>query len=661
MDYRTLPLDTLKSYILELNRAYHDLDDPIVADSEYDHALRILNERLADAGEPVMSFVGAKGTAKGFEKSRHRVPTLSLDNVFSSDEMSNYVKGQIGKGVTRFIAEPKIDGLSLTLTYVDGTFVKGVTRGDGEVGEDVTANVKVMKDVPMAISMMGLVEVRGEAYMSKADFIDMNAELEASGKKLKANPRNAAAGTLRQHDVEEVRKRGLSFIAYNLESDRPLPYTRDSECMEALKSMGFEAIEYRCIADPARLMEQAEDVFQYHNEVRSSRGYDVDGIVFKVDDLPLRREIGETSRFPLWGIAWKFDAEKAPTHLLSVTYQVGRTGAVTPVANLQPVGVGGVIVQRATLHGYENFMKTRPHVGARVIIQRAGDVVPEIVSMEGGDAPVEFPNTCPSCGRPMTLRGASMFCTASQSEDCRERDIQFISYVASRDVLNINGVSTGTVTTLYDAGAIRRPHDLFILEEGCGPHEMRDKFYQVYTGRSREIIQQGITACRETPIDFWRFISALGIPLIAKSTPKEIARIAGTPSNLRNLLDTGYDFTPHIGAARASNLAEWYEDAGNKDYFLVMAAILTITPVEPVDGNGVLSGKTIVFTGSIEGYDRKRLEGIAEKMGAKASGSVSKKTDMVVFGDKAGSKYTKAVELGVPVMRIEEWLAEFAS
>lgn len=651
MDYRSLPLDTLKSYILELNRAYHDLDDPIVSDAEYDGALRILNERLDLEGLPPMDFVGAKGTAKGFSKSTHRVPTLSLDNVFSNAEMERYVNGTREKGVTSFIAEPKIDGLSLTLTYVDGLLIKGVTRGDGLIGEDVTENVRFMKDVPAGIPMMGLVEVRGEAYMQKADFLAMNVELEAAGKKPKANPRNAAAGTLRQHDVKEVQKRGLSFIAYTLESSSPLPFSLDSECMDALASMGFNAIEYTVI-DTAHgsLMEQADRVFSSHNDIRSSRGYDVDGIVFKANDLSIRQEIGATSKFPLWGIAWKFDAEKAPTQLISVTYQVGRTGAVTPVANLAPVGVGGVIVQRATLHGYENFMKVAPKVGAKVIIQRAGDVVPEIVSMTGGEDTIEFPETCPSCGRPLVQSGASMFCSASLSEECRERDIQFIAYIAGRDVLNINGVSVGTVTTLYDACVIRKPSDLFLLDETNG------QFGQVYSGRSREIIEEGIRVCRETPIEFWRFISALGIPLVAKSTPKAIAKVAGTPQELKALLSSHHDFTSEIGEARNANLHEWYQEPANQDYFDKLFSHLNIIPVETGETDGPFAGKTLVFTGSIEGYDRKKLEQIAEGLGAKTSGSVSKKTDLVVFGDKAGSKQTKAVELGIQTMRIEEWL-----
>lgn len=648
MNFNDMSIDNLFAFIQRANTAYHDGDDPIISDAEYDRGFHILRQKMIDAGMEEPSFVGAE-SSKGFNKVRHLSRRLSLDNAFTEEDMLSFIRRAEEAGADSFISEPKIDGLSLTLTYINGHLIKGITRGDGIEGDDVTVNLMVIKDIPKIISCKDHLEVTGEIYMNKEDFMALNNLLESRKEKLKANPRNAAAGTLRQHDIEAVKERNLSFFAYALDFVvGKNPFTTDAENMDFLVMEGFSVPEYHVVS-----AENLTDNYKMHNEVRSGRIYDVDGVVYKVNNLQVRKNMGIGSRTPYWGIAWKFDAEVATTHLKDVTWQVGRTYALTPVAELEPIGIGGVMVGRATLHGVERFEEFAPSYNAVVKVRRAGDVIPEIIDIESDlNHIIPVITECPCCHSKVKRIGANLFCTAYEDgRPCRDRDIQAISYVVSRDVLNLDGVGEGVIEKLYDASIIQNVCDLFLLDS-----TLKESFRLVYPGRAGDKIIEGVEGgCKN--VEFRRFISALMMPLIAKSTPKKLAELSGDPVMFYDMVLRGDDFTDLVGPARNQNIIDWFSMPVNRQYYMKLMEQLEIIPVEKVSSDSEWAGKTVVFTGSIGEYTRDGITSFAESLGIKVSNSVSKKTDLVVYGDKAGSKLDKANKLGVKTMTADEWIA----
>ena len=654
--FETMPLEELDALVTAWNTSYHDDDISLVSDAMYDATFRLLNKRLKDAGLPEKMFVGAAGT-KGFKKVTHAVKCYSLENAFTLDDIMKFIKAAKASGCRVVTEEPKIDGLSLTLTYIDGALVLGATRGDGSVGEDVTENVRRMKNVPLTIPAGGTVHVRGEAYMCQADLDRYNENL-SKGKKPLKNLRNAAAGTLRQHNADEVSKRGLSFLAYDIISDDTAGQTH-LDNFYSLTSMGFEATSISVLElneKESTLKKWVQDIYDHHEKIRSARGYDVDGIVLKVNEPNIRKEMGATSRVPSWAIAWKFNAQQVPTKITSLDFQVGRTGTVTPVANLEPVAVGGVIVSRATLHGYKNYLDNPPAIGADVVIQRAGDVIPQIVSIENGDnTPHPFPEHCPSCGSHLVLDGANMFCV---SDHCPDRDKAMLSYVVSRDVLNVVNVGEKNVQEMYDAGLIADAADLFNLVDNDKTATLHD-FRLLYPSRAGTIILSGVKKAREA-VEMWRFIAALGISKMSESHPRKLAEAVGTPQKLWEMVDAGHDFTDILGPARNGFLTDWFKVKHNRDYYQKLSKVLDVTPVTVQEKvlDSVWSGLKIVFTGSSGGVDRKELEAIARRFGATPSSSISRKVDLVVYGEGAGQKLTKAQDLGVRTLPVEEWLSQ---
>lgn len=647
MNFNDMSIDNLFAFIQRANTAYHDNDDPIISDAEYDRGFHILRQKMIEAGMEEPSFVGAE-SSKGFNKVRHLSRRLSLDNAFTEDDMLSFIRRAEEAGADSFISEPKIDGLSLTLTYINGHLIKGITRGDGVEGDDVTVNLIVIKDIPKIISCKDHLEVTGEIYMNKEDFMALNNLLESRKEKLKANPRNAAAGTLRQHDIEAVKERNLSFFAYALDFiGSKNPFVTDAENMDFLSMEGFSVPEYHIVN-----AENFIDDYKMHNDVRSGRMYDVDGVVYKVNNLQVRKNMGIGSRTPYWGIAWKFDAEIATTHLKDVTWQVGRTYALTPVAELEPIGIGGVMVSRATLHGIDRFEEFAPSYNAVVKVRRAGDVIPEIIDIESDQNHIITAITqCPCCQSKVKRIGANLFCTAYEDgRPCRDRDIQAISYVVSRDVLNLDGVGEGVIEKLYDAGVIQNVCDLFLLNSS-----LKDSFRIVYPGRAGDKIIEGVEAGRKN-VEFRRFISALMMPLIAKSTPKKLAELSGDPIVFYDMVLRGDDFTDLVGPARNQNINDWFSMPSNRQYYMRLMEQLEIIPMEKITSNSEWAGKTVVFTGSIGDYTRDGITSLAESLGIKVSNSVSKKTDLVVYGDKAGSKLEKAQKLGVNTITADEWL-----
>ena len=639
-DFTIMTNDELIAMAEQAETAYHDADEPIMTDAEYDQLIAIMN-----AKDIKRHKVGAKSTS-GFNKMAHKRKRLSLDNAFSNDDMGAFIKRILVEGATTLLSEPKIDGLSLTLTYNKGILVSGVTRGDGFVGDDVTENVRVIKSIPHSICYKGNVDITGEVYMNKSDFLALNTELEAQGKKIKANPRNAASGALRQHDVEEVKNRNLSFFAYHVDSDG-LTFDTDVKYMEFLVKNGFSVPEYR-IVDLNDFEALLAD-YQHHNTVRSSRDYDVDGVVYKVNEIDARQRLGEGTRTPYWGIAWKFDAEIATTHVRDIIWQTGRTSVITPVAILEPVGIGGVIVSRATLHGMDMFESMNLSRRATVQIRRAGDVIPEILNVvTATDDMFEAVTVCSCCGSDIKRIGANIYCTAyNNGNPCRDRDIAALTYVVSRDVLNINFVGEGVIIELYDAGIIKNTIDLFSLHQHEG-------FRAVYPGRQGDKILASISDIADHPVALWRFISALMIPMIAKTTPKKIAGLVGNTGELRARFVSGYDFSELIGNVRNQNIHDWV--ARHMDYFDGLLACLNVEVVDVSVIESQWKGQSIVFTGSIEGYGRDEISALAEKYGIKVGSSVSKNTSLVVYGEKAGSKLEKATKLGVQTMPADEWL-----
>jgi len=683
----------LEKRIRAADIAYHRDDAPIMDDAQYDllkrelKALEAARPDLASPDSPTRQ-VGAP-PAEGFVKIRHARRMMSLANAFENGEIAEFqatIRNFLNlapDAPLSMTAEPKIDGLSLSLRYEKGRLVQAATRGDGEVGEDVTANARMIPSIPVVLDgcvpVPDLLEVRGEVYMSKSAFAELNGRLEAAGEKPYANPRNAAAGSLRQIDPERTRARPLAFFAYSWgDHSAPLADTQ-MEAVARLADLGFETnpLMRRC-ADAAALLDHYGTI----QEARPDLDYDIDGVVYKIDDLALQERLGFRSTTPRWALAHKFPAEMAWTRLLAIDIQVGRTGALSPVARLQPINVGGVLVSNATLHNAD-YIAGRDSAGAAiregrdlrvgdwVSIYRAGDVIPKIADVDlsrrpAGTEPYVFPSVCPVCGSgTMREPGESViYCTGGMG--CPAQAVERLVHAVSREALDIRGFGEKLVDLLHEKGWLAEPADIFRLEAAHGEGSVAplSALEGWGTGSAAKLFR-AIEAGRDQPLD--RVIYAFGIHHVGRSVSKLLARHYGSWSSFRAAMERAEIGSGEvwddliaiegIGAVILEALVAAFRQEAERTAIDALAAEIRISDVAaPSLADHELAGKTLVFTGTMESMGRAEAKARAEALGARVSGSVSAKTDILVAGDKAGSKARKAAELGVKVIGEEEWL-----
>lgn len=683
----------LADEVAEHDRRYHQEDAPTISDAEYDALRARLNE--IEAAFPhlrarVTQTVGAAPSGK-FAKVRHAVPMLSLGNVFSVEEAEEFVAR-----VRRFLdwpesrelaitAEPKIDGLSLSLRYENLRLVSAATRGDGAEGEDVTANVRAVlasTGIPemLPTDAPAIAEVRGEIYLSHADFQAINARQAELGGKIFANPRNAAAGSLRQIDAKITATRPLRFFAYAWGEMSARPATTQTGMVETFARWGFPVnpLMKRC-ADVAALIAH----YRLIERERPVIGYDIDGVVYKVDDLALQGRLGFVARAPRWAVAHKFPAEKAITRLNAIDIQVGRTGALTPVAKLEPITVGGVVVSNATLHNPDEIARLDVRVGDFVVVQRAGDVIPQVVEVvqdrPRGDAPYVFPTTCPCPLKTPVVReetssgaeGAVRRCSGEFA--CPYQRMEHLRHFVSRRAFDIEGLGEKQIAFFFECPVetlrIREPADIFTLEARNAAQDLQKiENFEGFGKTSVANLFAAINARRTIALE--RFIFALGIRHVGETTAKILARAAGEwPAfeAMARRIAAGeaeaiaeLQAIDQIGPSVTEALGEFFGRAEAVAMVDRLVAELTILPAEKPRGESPVTGKTVVFTGSLERMTRDEAKARAESLGAKVAGSVSKKTDLVVAGPGAGSKLEKATELGVKVISEDEWLALIA-
>ena len=665
-------LERLATEIAHHDRLYHGKDAPEISDADYD-ALRRLNAaiearfpELARADSPTHRV----GTApeSGFAKLRHRTPMLSLDNVFDAEEFAEFctrARRFLGRAEPlSFVAEPKIDGLSINLTYDNGRFIHGATRGDGTEGEDVTANLRTMKSVPLRLKghAPDRIEIRGEVFMTKADFLAMNQAQAEAGEKVFANPRNAAAGSLRQLDPKITASRPLRLFAYAQgESSEPVATTH-WEYLDRLRAWGFD------VNPLSRRLDTEDDAAAFQQQMaleRAGLGYDIDGVVYKVDDLSLQRRLGFVGRAPRWAIAWKFPAEQATTRLNDIRIQVGRTGALTPVAELEPVNVGGVLVSRATLHNEDEIARKDVRIGDTVVLQRAGDVIPQIVSVILDRRPpdaraFEVRETCPVCGSHAVRPPGEAVRRCTGGLICPAQRVERLIHFVSRPAFDIDGLGEKTVQEFYDEGWLHSPADLFRLPAREDEIATREGWGKL----SARNLSRAIEARRGVPLD--RFIFALGIRRIGESNARLLARHYGSYENWKSQMLAARQIGSDerlalgsiigIGTAIAEELVDFFDEPRNVGILDALTAEVTVQDAAPVEtADSPVAGKTVVFTGTLETMTRPEAKARAEALGAKVTDSVSKKTDYVVIGADAGSKAKRAAELGVTTLTEQEW------
>jgi len=673
-------LAALAAEIAHHDALYHQQNKPEISDADYD-ALRRRNDAIElrfpelKRGDSPSQKVGA-APAAGFSKVRHAIPMLSLGNAFAGEEVEEFVQRirrflNIKEGEpVEFVAEPKIDGLSCSLRYEHGRLVMAATRGDGQEGEDVTANVRTIGDVPKELTgaVPDVLEVRGEVYMDRAEFMKLNERRVAKGQPIFANPRNAAAGSLRQLDPKVTAGRHLGFFGYSWgEVSEPLGATQ-WEVRLRLKDWGFRPNK------PSVLCDGTDALLRYYDQVqerRSSLPFDIDGVVYKVNRLDWQERLGFVSRAPRWAIAHKFPAERAQTRLKAITIQVGRTGAMTPVAELEPVTVGGVVVSRATLHNEDEIIRKDVRVGDLVVVQRAGDVIPQIVQVVEDKRPPEsepyqFPDHCPVCGSAAVRPEGEVIRRCTGGLICDAQAVERLRHFVSRDAFDIEGLGEKIIREFWDEQMVLRPSDLFRLRAKDAASLTKLTNRHGWGDKSAAKLFDNIDARRNVPLD--RFIFALGIPQVGQTTARLLARCYRTFEHLRESMAAAQIHgseaygeligIEQIGPSVADDLLGFFAEPHNLEVLddLLAAGVTVQEFVPPKVQTSVIAGKTVVFTGTLETVTRSEAKARAEALGAKVAGSVSAKTDYVVVGADAGSKATKARELGVTTLTEQEWL-----
>jgi DNA ligase (NAD+) len=666
------------------DRRYYQDDAPTISDADYDALRRryeALEARFPELAtrESLTRKVGA-APAEKFAKLKHAVPMLSLGNVFSEEEVYEFVArvrrflGLSEEAPLAFTAEPKIDGLSCSLRYEKGRLVNAATRGDGFEGEDVTANIRTIREIPHRLrgAAPDVIEARGEVYMAHADFSALNERQALARKPVFANPRNAAAGSLRQLDASITAERPLRFFTYAWGEASELPATTQMAVIEAFARFGLP------VNPLTRVCSGAEEMLTHYRAIEAQRatlGYDIDGVVYKVDDIALQTRLGFVSRAPRWAVAHKFPAERATTILRGIEIQVGRTGVLTPVARLEPVTVGGVVVSNATLHNEDEIERKDIRIGDTVVVQRAGDVIPQIVEVvheEGKKrAPkFKFPHVCPRCGS-AALREidektgeaeVARRCTGSLV--CPAQAVERLKHFCSRNALDIEGLGDKQIEYFYEEGLIKTASDIFTLERRDAASLTKLKNREGFGETSVRNLFKAIDERRRVPIN--RFIYALGVRHVGETNARRLARHFVDFKQLRAAAKAAepggeayniFDAIDGLGPVVVEALHDFFAEPHNEREIDALLREVTLEPMPEIESSSPVAGKTVVFTGALERLTRDEAKAQAERFGAKIAGSVSKKTDLVVAGPGAGSKLTKARELGIEVISEDEWFA----
>ena len=641
----------------DLNRAgyeYYVLDNPTMSDYDYDHALRRLEELEAAHPEAVTpdsptQRVGGQAL-ESFTQVTHRVPLESLQDVFDFEELRAF--DQRVRGVEPHVSysvEPKVDGLSVALEYQDGLFVRGATRGDGLVGEDVTENLKTVKSIPLRIpGVTGTLIVRGEVYMPKKVFHALNEERERRGEALFANPRNAAAGSLRQLDPKVAASRRLDIAVFNIQWAENEDFHSHTESLNYLADKGFKVIPHVICSTIGEAVEQVTAI----GEGREKYPFDIDGAVIKVDDLAQRQALGSTAKFPRWAAAYKYPPEVKPSKVLDIVIQVGRTGVLTPKAVLEPVRLAGTTVTNATLHNQDFIAEKDIRIGDTVLVRKAGEIIPEVLSVvmdkrPEGTVPYRFPEVCPECGAPVERDedGAHIRCTGAE---CPAQLLRTLAHFASRDAMDIEGLGIAVVENLVGAGLVKTPGDLYFLkEEDVAALERMGK-------KSAQNLLAAIEKSKGQ--DLSRLIYAFGIRQVGQKTGKILAARFGSLDALQAATVEQLTAVEDIGEITARSIVDWFHSPQSLHLIARLKQAGVNMKAEERGEDQRFAGKTFVLTGTLERFTRDEATRMIEDRGGKASGSVSKKTTYVVAGEAAGSKLRKAQELGVPVLTEEEFL-----
>ncbi len=649
-------IEELTALLTYHSHQYYVLDNPEISDYEYDMLLRELTEledkypQFRDPASPTMRVIG--NVAEGFESVTHLVPMQSLNDAFSKEEVLDFdkrVRDLVGE--VEYVTEYKIDGLSVSLEYENGLFVRGSTRGDGITGEDVTENLKTINSIPLRLSRpVPFLEVRGEVFMSKATFDKLNEMREQKGQSLFANPRNAAAGSLRQLDSAIARERNLDIFIFNIQRATGLDFATHHEGLALLKELGFKTVQQN------EVFKNIEEAFRQVELIGAERDelpFDIDGAVIKVNNLALREELGSTAKCPRWAVAYKYPPETKKTKLLDIFIQVGRTGKITPNALLSPVRVAGSVISKTTLHNIDFIRERDIKIGDSVYVRKAGDIIPEIVGIEpkdrtGAETEFNMPEVCPECGAPVVrVEGeAAHRCTG---DSCPAQLLRRLMHYVSRDAMDIEGLGPALLEKFLDEGFIKSPADLYTLEKEkiSALDKMGDKSAQ----NLLDAIDKSKTR------DLYRFLYALGINLNGLKSSKTICKRFTTMHDLMCATLEELMEIPDIGEKTARNIVDYFKNEENRSLILRLIELGVNDKAEfSVSESSELSGKKFVVTGKFDGLSRDEIVEIIERNGGEAIGSVSKKTDFLIVGENAGSKLTKAESLGIKTLTLEEFL-----
>ena len=646
-------IEELTKLLNDAGYRYYVLDDPTMPDFEYDRLLRELedlekaNPELALPDSPTKRVGGQ--AVNTFGEVTHAVPLMSLQDVFSLEELDDFlVRTKEAVPGAQFSVEPTIDGLSVALEYVDGQFVRGATRGDGNVGEDVTENLRTIRSIPMALEGAPVrLIVRGEVFMPKKTFHALNEALEENGEKTFANPRNAAAGSLRQKDPKVTAKRKLDILVFNVQLAEGKTFVSHAETLEYLKSLHFKVIPYKLLSDVEKISKEVIRI----NEEREKLSCDIDGAVIKLDDLAARERLGNTAKFPRWAVAYKYPPEEKETLVEDIVIQVGRTGVLTPKAVVAPVRLAGTTVTNATLHNQDFISRLDIRIGDTVRIRKAGEIIPEILEVNlskrpEGTQPYLLPKKCPVCGAAVERDedGAFLRCTGAE---CPAQLSRNIAHFVSRDAMDIEGLGSAIVDSLIEKGAIRSPADIYYLtmDELSG-------LWKSGTKAAQKLLD-AIAASKSQDVS--RLIFALGIRQVGAKTGKSLAAAFGSLDKLMEATLEELTQVPDIGEVTAESICEWFAQPQSRHMVRRLKEAGVNFESKRVVTDTRFAGKTIVLTGALSRFTREEATEKIELFGGKASGSVSKKTSFVVAGENAGSKERKARELGIPVLTEDEF------
>ena len=666
--------ENLSAQIKRHDHLYHSLDSPIISDAEYDQIREKLN--LLKKDFPNVNFdqnishkVGFTPSSH-FRKIKHKLPMLSLDNAFNEHDIKeflkrirNYLNLNANESIDIF-SEPKIDGLSISLLYKDGILKQALTRGDGEFGEDVFENIKTVDDIPNQLNscFSETLEVRGEIFMEKNDFINLNKLNEKRDEKIFSNPRNAAAGSIRQKDSNVTAQRKLKFFAYSIGfSSQPLPTTQ-SKILNKLKDYGFRInnLSIKC-----QNLNELFNNFEKVTSLRSSLNYDIDGVVHKINDIGWQRRLGNVSRSPRWAIAQKLPSEKAETKIISIDVQVGRTGAITPVARLEQVTVGGVVVSNASLHNEDEIKRKDIRIGDTILLERAGDVIPHVIKVIKKYRPhdsqsFKFPKICPSCGSILSKSEEDAIIRCVNNSICESQVIERIKHFISRDAMNIDGLGSKQIEYFYEKGNLKNIADLFDLKH----HKSTIIKEKGYGKKSVENLLQSIENSKNISLD--RLIFGLGIRHVGKKTSRILALNFDSLNDIikafNGIIGNHNDATNSIheidqlGEKSINELNLYFKSTANIKLLKRLLSHINPTPIEKPIQSGKVSGKRIVFTGKLTKISRSEAKNLAERNGAIVSNTISNNTDYLILGEKPGSKKRKAIEIGIEILSEDDWL-----